>query len=184
VPVEVFGYKFCPLLLVNVSDAPHSAIFSVSKITHIASESKRPLGRAGRVTLRWILKIEDVRIRKDSTDFGSTAVMFHTNKVIKHQNSRQLCSVHAIPCIMKTTSEVITAKCSSLFHCSIIIFSIILKHTDASVPSWHRFKNSVAAGTGLLHSQKFITANSVSSLLWNVSRRQNRISVLGSYFEK
>jgi hypothetical protein len=36
-----------------------------------------------------------------------------------------------------------------------LYFNIIPKHTDAFVPSWHKFKNSVLVEIGLLHSQPF-----------------------------
>ena len=45
VPVDVVGYKFCPLLLLNVSEAPHSVISSVSQLICLPSEGKRPLER-------------------------------------------------------------------------------------------------------------------------------------------
>ena len=40
------------------------------------------------------------------------------------------------------------------FHCS-TIFSIIPEHFDASVSSWHEFKNSFAVDSGFLHLQPF-----------------------------
>jgi hypothetical protein len=36
-----------------------------------------------------------------------------------------------------------------------LFFSVIPKHVDISVPSWHKYQNSVASEIGLLHLQPF-----------------------------
>jgi hypothetical protein len=64
-------------LLVNVSEAPHSAISSVSQLTCLPSKVRdhlEDLGIDGRVTMSWILKLKHVRIWKYWSDFGKGAM--------------------------------------------------------------------------------------------------------------
>ena len=63
------------------------------------------------------------------------------------------------------------------------IINIMPEHTDPSVPSWHRFKNSVRMKSGSCIRSYWRTAISCSSLLWKVSRWGKCIKVFENCVE-
>jgi len=50
---------------------------------------------------------------------------------------------------------------------AIVIFRTIPEHTDAFVPSWHKFKYSISVDIGLLLSQPFMISDFHLLVLWN-----------------
>jgi hypothetical protein len=67
------------------------------------------------------------------------------------------CSVSTVPYVIKIRSEVITMlNVLYLFHLSTIIIPV---HTDASVPSWRKFKNTIMVEIRLLHVQPFMNSH-------------------------
>jgi hypothetical protein len=46
-----------------------------------------------------------------------------------------------------------------------LLFNVITEHTDAFVPPWNEFKNSVVEETGLLHSQQLTNSHFLFSII-------------------